>query len=350
MDLINAERAHRDGDMYGNGITVAVLDCGCRASHMTFSSADAVASRVLEGRNFTRVGDDTDTRDDKGHGTSVAAIIAGRSDSSPGVAPKARILPLKATIDPKDGDFSSVLEALTWLLTDGRTFNVSVVNLSLGDPGNYRSTNEALAAGGPARKQIVDKIGELRKLRIPTVAAVGNSFFSDKSKLGMCFPAIVPDCISVGAVFVDDSYFEWTFPDCGSALVHQSFAERITPFSQRLPRSGTDPHFTRLFAPGAPVESAGREDNSDFVEGLHGASVAAPFVTGVIALLQEKFKTLQSGQLPPCDDLERWLLKGARPIVDKNEGNDDVQHDGSTYKLLDASGALEAMMGHFLVG
>jgi subtilisin family serine protease len=343
MSIINIDVVHSQRRVDGNGITVAVLDSGCCARHETFSSDRPGLQRVLEGRNFTGIGSDTDTSDSHGHGTAVASIIAGNLNAS-GVAPGARILPLKVAAAPGQVNFSHVLEALKWLVSKAKALGPNVACLSLGDRGNFGSTTEALKAGGPVRAEIADKILELRTLQIPTVAAVGNSFFApDSSKLGMCFPAIMPECISVGAVFADDSYFNETFVDCGCAFVHQSRADRITPFSQRMPKVDGNPHFTRLFAPGAPVEAAAITSNAALVAGLAGTSVAAPFAAGVIALLQQKFSSIR-GELPSCDDLERWLVNGAKTIVDAEEGLDRVTHDGSTYKVLDAAGEMDSML------
>src|SRR5690606_38237963 len=89
LHRIGAEDAWSFGD--GHGVVVAVLDTGVSATH------PALAGRVLPGWNF--VADNDDTSDTVGHGTYVAAIIAGRAepgspDDFSGVAPGALILPV----------------------------------------------------------------------------------------------------------------------------------------------------------------------------------------------------------------------------------------------------------------
>ncbi len=343
MNFINAEQARNAHHVDGTGIIVAVLDSGCRGTHEAFQSNHG--SRVLPGKNFTAVGQDTDVSDATGHGTAVSAAIAGRKDSGPIIAPGANILPLKITHDTPDADPSLVLKALSWLKDDADNFRADVVCLAFSDDGNYTVVPDLNAPGNLDKKKISDKIVELRAAGIPTVVAAGNLYScSQPSAPGMGFPAIMPECISVGAVFHDHTIIDKIYDEYCNAKVFQSRAGRIAPFSQRFPETNGS-CFTRLFAPGAPIVSAAR--SSDFAMAPRdGTSIAAPFVAGVIALLQEKYRKITQtpgnpqGNMPTCEQLERWLRTGAIQKFDLDEQLDSVKHTGESFNLVDALGAL----------
>jgi type VII secretion-associated serine protease mycosin len=108
----------------GSGVIVAVLDSGVDANHVD------LMGQVLPGADF--VDGSTDGRKDPvGHGTTVAAFIAGRADDAgvEGVAPRAKILPVRV-LDAQNRykDAANVAKALRWAVDHG----ADVVNMSLG--------------------------------------------------------------------------------------------------------------------------------------------------------------------------------------------------------------------------
>jgi serine protease len=113
----------------GAGITIAVVDSGVDASHPD------LAGQVEAGLDLVdRRGDGT--TDDCGHGTHVAGIAAaatGNGVGIAGVAPGARILPVRVfSKNPLTGDcegyLDDVVAGIDWALDHG----ARVVNLSLG--------------------------------------------------------------------------------------------------------------------------------------------------------------------------------------------------------------------------
>jgi subtilisin family serine protease len=122
----------------GAGVTVAVLDSGVDATHPD------LAGQVLPGADFIdRTSDGR--RDLVGHGTTVAGLIAGRLDDTAGVvgvAPHAKILPVRVLDDQnKYDDASVVADGLRWAVDQG----ARVVNMSLGGAGRSEQLAQAIA-------------------------------------------------------------------------------------------------------------------------------------------------------------------------------------------------------------
>src|SRR3954454_4526031 len=131
-DVVRASKTWGAGHS-GAGVTVAVVDTGV-------DPTGDLAGQVVRAVDFTSEGDGADRY---GHGTFVAGLIAGTGSHSDGaiegVAPDARLVSLK--ISGADGatDVTLVLEALEWLKDFASTYNIRVVNLSLGfaSPQSY---------------------------------------------------------------------------------------------------------------------------------------------------------------------------------------------------------------------
>ena len=124
MQIIGAPTAWRR-NITGAGITIAVVDSGVDATHEDL----AVGSKMLPGSDYTAPGTPPD--DDNGHGTHVAGIAAaaaGNGRGVAGVAPDARILPVKVLTSTGAG-VSNIDDAIKWAVDAG----AQVVNLSLGD-------------------------------------------------------------------------------------------------------------------------------------------------------------------------------------------------------------------------
>lgn len=334
LQYIQVERAWNEAK--GQGITIAVIDTGCY-EHRNLKG------RVLgRGKSFIPGRDPSDTNDTNGHGTAVAGLIA--ADSGYGVAPLAKILPLKV-FDTAQRDITTVMrstvEALEWLIDNPN--GVSVVNISLGDGGNYSDLSSLSPNSGVLMGRFIEVTENLRNERIPVIAAAGNYY---KSKNGMCFPAILPNVISVGAVhwetvLIKKVYHEFRDTETGESPTTFRFnSDTIAPFSQRLAKKdeNTDDIFTKITAPGANIETLTLNDYE--FRRRNGTSLAVPLVTGVIALMQELHKRRFLGRLPTCSNIERWLTEGATSIDDKPTGDVNVTNSGKKFHRLDALGAL----------
>src|SRR6185295_15052199 len=82
-----------------------------------------------------------------------------------GIAPRAKLVNLRVLNSQGVGCVSTVLGALNWLLSNSATYNVRVVNLSLGMPAVTSYKNDPLCK---AVRKLVDK-------GILVVAAAGNN-------------------------------------------------------------------------------------------------------------------------------------------------------------------------------
>jgi subtilisin family serine protease len=324
--LVRAPEARRDFNVGGSGVTVAVLDTGLRGSHVDF------AGRVAPGRNFTadNGGDPADANDRHGHGTSVAGIVcAGRIHT--GVAPNARVVPVKVLGDDGRGRFADVARGLDWVLDHRRPLGITAVCMSLGAADN-RATDTDLPG---------DSIGallqELTDAGVTCCVCAGNEYHAHGGIQGMSYPAIFRQTLSVGAVYdADEGPFR--YPDGAKAF--STLPDRLTPFSQRLHHKVGGPCATDIFAPGSPVTSAGiRNDTGESIQ--YGSSRATAVTAGVVALLQA-FHLRTTGEVPTVADVKRWLLRGATVVYDGDDEHDNVGHTGLTFPRISAVGALFA--------
>lgn len=324
--LIRVTQARQAFNVDGAGTTVAVLDTGLRTTHADF------AGRVAGQRNFTadNGGDVNDASDGQGHGTNVAGIICA-GEVHIGMAPGARIVPLKVLTNSGGGSFQSVADALQWVLDNRAALGISALCMSLGDSGNYQSDAQF---GNDA---IGNRVKQLTELGVVCCIAAGNEYYTHGSAQGMGYPAIFRQALSVGAVYDADV---GTISYQSGAEAFKTAADRITPFSQRLHEKVGSDCATDIFAPGAPMTSSGiLNDIGESIQ--HGTSQATPIIAGVVLLIQSLHRR-STGTLPTVADVRRWLLRGAPAIQDGDDEEDNVLHTGLAFPRVDAFAALEA--------
>lgn len=322
-EFVHATQARQQFQVSGKGLCAAVLDSGLNTAHVDF------AGRIAAMRNFTldNNGAADDVSDGLGHGTNVTGIILAKGDHI-GMAPEARVAPLKVLPNNDQGQFAWVVQALDWVLQNHAEYNISAVCMSLSDGRNYTSdtqfTNDLMA----------QKIMALREARVAVVIAAGNDYFSHNSQQGMGYPAIIRQAIGVGAVYDAE---KGGFKYHSGAEAFSSRPDQITPFSQRLHPSVNQINYTAIFAPGAPVTSSGSNGpHGELIQS--GTSQATPVTVGIILLLQELYQR-HTGSLPTVDQLTSWLRRGSVSILDGAE-NDNVQHTNLTFPRIDAMRAL----------
>jgi cysteine-rich repeat protein len=203
--LVGADTAHARG-YTGAGVKVAVLDTGIDTDHPDLADDVAAQHCFCDNHPSPSVGccpggddEEANAEDDNGHGTSVAGIItSGGVASSVGVAPDAPIVAVKVLDANGDGSFSDLAAALDWVLTErnvvgGPVEGTRVVNLSLGDDGEYDDATAAPCQGS----NTASAIAALHQDGVAVFVASGNAGHD----AGIAFPACVAQAISVGGVY-----------------------------------------------------------------------------------------------------------------------------------------------------
>ena len=237
---IRVDAAHRRSK--GKGVRVAIIDTGVDTNQID------LRNRVAATANFT--GDATFNED--AHGTLVAGIIAATPNNRIGiygVAPGASLIAIKALTPISRGSIDAAGSTAT--IAKGMEFAIAVraqvINLSLGGPKSRLLTRQIKAAfsGG-----------------ITLVAAAGN----DGPDGPPAFPASLSRVIAVSAIDSRDELYE----------------------------SATRGDYISVVAPGVEIMST---LPSDRFNAFTGTSMAAPHVTGVVALLLEERPALQPGEV-----------------------------------------------------
>src|SRR6267154_1369112 len=141
-ETVNAPAAWKQWGLDGTGIGVAIIDSGVTAVgdlYWWIPSNQTYGSRVVYSQSF--VPGTTDTSDLYGHGTHVAGIIAGAgwfstgsnfTHTFKGIAPNANIINLRVLDQNGAGTDSSVIAAIQTAISLKSTYNIRVINLSLG--------------------------------------------------------------------------------------------------------------------------------------------------------------------------------------------------------------------------
>ncbi|MGW1533246.1 type VII secretion-associated serine protease mycosin [Streptomyces aureus] len=271
LDAMHTQEAWRTTK--GKGITVAVLDTGVDALHPDLKG-NVLGDKDLVGFGASR-GDRTWAR----HGTAMAGIIAGHghgpgdADGVMGIAPEAKILPVRVILEDKDPARSKARNTRGNALADGIRWatdhGADVINLSLGD--DSRSAHPE-----PAEDEAVQYA---LKKGVAVVASAGNG--GEKGD-HISYPAAYPGVIAAAAV---DRYG-----------THASFSTRRW--------------YATVSAPGVDVVIADPDDR--YYEGW-GTSAASAFVSGAVALVKAAHPGLSPAQIKKLlEDTARNVPAGGR--------------------------------------
>lgn len=275
---INAQALWQE-NIRGRGVRVAVIDSGMDLSHPQLRKQvytnpgeqglddhghDRSANGIDDDQNgfiddamgYDFANNRPHRGDNNYHGSHVSGVIAAQhgdtiamdADYLQGVAPEAKILPLAFLGKEGGGLLSDAVRAIEYAAQRG----VNVINASWG--------------GADCSRSLAESIAGLNDKGITIVVAAGNSRMNiDRYRT---YPAslLFPAQITVGATGNNDYMAE--FSNYGARAVH-------------------------IFAPGTEIVSS--------IPGgyavLSGTSMAAPFVTGAVALLKSAVPAATPGQI-----------------------------------------------------
>ena len=220
----------------GQGVTVAVVDTGVDLDHPDLQA------NIVTGKSFVDGASSPD--DDYGHGTHVAGILAavGNNGGVVGVAPSARIMPVKVLDEQGTGSIYDVADGIGWAADHG----AKVINLSLGTVSDSSTLEDA-----------VDYAYDQGVL---LVAAGGNCGSSDY--------------YFNGCDYQDQPIYPGAYADV-VAVASTNSSDAQSSFS-------TQGSYIEIAAPGSDIYSA-------YYDGgyatMSGTSMASPHVAGLAALI-----------------------------------------------------------------
>jgi serine protease AprX len=271
----------------GSGVGIAVIDSGIASWHDDLTN---LSTRVYPYGNqrVTKFVDFVNGRalpyDDNGHGTHVAGTILGNGYDSrfekAGIAPDASLVSLKVLDANGQGSISRLIAALDWIAANHQTYNIRVVNMSVG-AGIYESYwTDPLTL---AAKRVTD-------LGITLVAAAGNFGKNAAGQLqwgAITAPGNAPWVLTVGAsstmgtlTRADDTMAAYS--SAGPTYIdYQAKPDLVAPGTGTVSLLSNGSTFSVTKAPyiingsnGLPVYLS-----------LSGTSMAAPVVSGTVALM-----------------------------------------------------------------
>jgi hypothetical protein len=277
LDAISAPQigapAAWEAGLDGTGAVVAVLDSGIDTTHPDLDDGVVIAEK-----DFTGAGS---TKDQLGHGTHVASIVAGTGEASGGanrgIAFGAKLLNGRVLDSRGSGQESWIIDAMEWAAAQG----ADVINMSLGVRGDYTD-------GTDPGSLAVDSISE----RYDTLVVVAAGNDGEHGETTVTTPGTAQSALTVGAIN------QWG---------------GIATFSSRGPRFGDAGVKPDVTAPGEEILAARAAGTSpdappgELYVNNGGTSMAAPAVAGAAAILKsarpdldgEALKSLLMGTAVP---------------------------------------------------
>lgn len=271
------ERARSEFGVDGSGVGVCVLDTGADPNHEQLDSRIFGFYDAINGQSIPY--------DDQGHGTHVAATIAGDGAGGSsnaaryqGIAPGASLYIAKVLSAAGSGTTAQIIDGMEWCVAQ----NVDIISASLGSS----TGSDGLDALSQAVNNTVTTYG------IVATIAAGNSGDGPES---VGSPGAAANALTVGAA----SKF-------GAGL-------HLAPFSSRGPNLAgvLKPD---VVSPGVAVVSADAGTTSGYV-GYSGTSMATPFTAGTVAL------ALQANPSLTATQVKNLVTTTARDVGDPGADN-----------------------------
>jgi len=240
-------------------VTIAIVDTGVDSYH------EDLWEKIVPGRNCITGADPDNWEDDHGHGTFVAGVAAAMTDNGIGIAGVSwgsKIMPVKVISASGEGTEQDAAAGIIWAADHG----ARVLNLSFGGYDDVQVERDAIEYAWNKGCVIV--------------AASGNDNSSS-----LFYPASYDNCIAVGATNENKQRCSPTDWGSGYGSNYGDYLDVMAPgnniFSTTTAENGLIGPYT--------IES--------------GTSAAAPFVSGIAALLMSHFPTWNNTQV--VDQIEQ---------------------------------------------
>jgi serine protease AprX len=283
----------------GYGIGVAVIDSGIRTGHPDLMNLYNGYSRVVYSQSFIS---GLDASDQYGHGTHVAGIIGGNGYVSngwmQGVASRVNLINLRVLDANGAGSDSAVVAAIQRAIQLKSTYNIRVINLSLGRPVFESYTLDP----------ICQAVEQAWKSGIVVVVAAGNSGRDNSMNTSgyatITAPGNDPYVITVGATSTHDT--DNTSDDTVTSYSSKgpTLLDHIVKPDLVAPGNG----LVSLLVSGSTLDKAapsaevipsayGSYSSTRYYTRMSGTSMAAPMVSGAVALMLERIPSLTPDQV-----------------------------------------------------
>jgi len=241
--------------------SVAVLDTGVDTANADLN--------VVSGKNCISTSS-TSAKDDNGHGTNVAGIVAARDTGSTvtGVAPGTRVVAVKVLNSKATGTLSQILCGIDWVTANAAAWNIRVANMSI--TGSGKNDGKCGTTNKDAEHQAICRS---TAAGVTYTVSAGNS----KTDFAGSIPASYPEVLTVTAMSDTDGApgARGRAPSCKSGEVDDRYAS----YSNYAVGAAAVAH--TIAAPGTCVVS---DRLGGGTSTYYGTSQAAPHVAGTVAL------------------------------------------------------------------
>jgi serine protease AprX len=297
----------------GAGVNVAIVDSGIDAN-------GDLAPSIAGFWDFTRGGVAARPKDEYGHGTHVAGLIASSGVESDkelsGIAPGVRLYGFKVLDKNGRGRASDVVQALEFIVANKKSraanaFKIDIINLSLGHPIYEPAATDPLV-------RAVERAVRAGIVVITAAGNVGVDRNGEPGYAGITSPGNAPSAITVGAVDTQ-----------GTVRLSD---DRVASFSSRGPTwfdgiakpdvvapgvslTSDVPVFSSLFAAYPQLRKAAKSGKGSFGT-LSGTSMAAAVATGVSSVVLQASRSANFGQGVSPGTLKAVLQYTALPVRD----------------------------------
>ena len=239
--IVQVPDAWNEFETFGEGTVIAILDSGIYVDNPEF--AENIWEDSAGHRGYNAAEDTYDVTPDTSHGSNVsgiAAASAGNNMHCIGVAPKAKIMPIKVSVSPTSLTLGAVITGINYAITN----HADIISMSLSTPDDQDILHDACSAAYDAG--------------IIVVASAGNNN-SDAANMKR-YPAAYDCVIAVMAMGKDGQLCNFSNYDSTG-------------------------NYYDIAAPGYVIMGPGDSPSSlTAISGMSGTSQATPIISGLAAL------------------------------------------------------------------